>query len=410
MADINVFELTNKELHKSEKPVAKMPKTAKKKSVKESFAKTRSAKRRRPFSIPANKLKLESLSHYLMEEEDGVESDVVADYTPNDDVVLVIDPEMDEVPDDLEQAEEQAEELIGDHVCKCSICGANYVTDAEITEDFEMEEETCPVCGEEGEQIVVGVITPTEELSDDDAEEIDDVDVEDEEGADEEEFSEEEFEDEDGTEEEFAEEEEDFGESVRRSRARTLRRKAESVRRPARRLAKRPARRTESTARRTKRVMPRKAYRPVTESKAVAFDEKTFNRMLTKFAKENYSNVKFVRISKGTVRGNRLTLEGTVTTTKGSKRAIKFISESFKQGKRMTLRFRESGPFTESVKSSAPTFIVDCFMRGSMIVPATLKYNFKAKENKNTYSVTGKVLSESVSAPKRTARPRRNRK
>ena len=31
-----------------------------------------------------------------MEEEDGVESDVVADYTPNDDVVLVIDPEMDD--------------------------------------------------------------------------------------------------------------------------------------------------------------------------------------------------------------------------------------------------------------------------------------------------------------------------
>lgn len=397
MADINVFELTNKELHKND---SKPAKKVSKKSVRESVK--RSAKRRRPFNIPANKLKLESLSHYLMEEEDGVESDVVADYTPNDDVVLVIDPEMDEVPDDLEQAEEQAEELVGDHVCKCSICGANYVTDAEITEDFETEDETCPVCGEEGQQIVVGVITPTEELSDEDEDDIDDVeDVEDEEEVD--------VEDEDGEEEiDFEDEEEvddsDFEESIRRSRARTMRRKAESVRR---RPARRPVRKLES-ARRPKRVSARKTYTPVTESRDIAFDEKTFNRMLTKFAKENYSNVKFVRISKGTVRGNRLTLEGTVTTTKGSKRSIKFISEGFKTGKRMTLRFRESGPFTESIRNTGATFIVECYMKGSMIVPATLKYSFKAKESRNTYSVTGKVLSESA-RPTRTARPRRRK-
>ena len=401
MADINVFELTNKELHKSDaKKTAKKPA---KKFVKESVR--CSAKRRRPFNIPANKLKLESLSNFLMlEDEEAAESDVVADYTPNDDVVLVIDPEMDEVPDDLEQAEEQAEELVGDHVCKCSICGANYVTDAEITEDFETEEETCPVCGETGEQIVVGVITPTEELSDEDEEEIDDVEVEDEteedSGEDEEEFDDE-FVDAEG------EDDEDFEESVRRSRARTLRRKAESVRR---RPARRSARRVESArrVRPVRKAMPRKAYTPVTESRDIAFDEKTFNRMLTKFAKENYSNVKFVRISKGTVRGNRMTLEGTVTTTKGSKRNIKFISEGFKTGKRMTLRFRESGPFTESIKNAGATFIVECYMKGSMIVPATLKYSFKAKESKNTYSVTGKVLSESA-RPTRTVRPRRRK-
>ena len=406
MADINVFELTNKELHKSDdKKTAKKPA---KKFVKESVK--RSAKRRRPFNIPANKLKLESLSNFLMlEDEEAAESDVVADYTPNDDVVLVIDPEMDEVPDDLEQAEEQADELVGDHVCKCSICGANYVTDAEITEDFETEEETCPVCGETGEQIVVGVITPTEELSDEDEEEIDDVEVEDE-------TEEDAGEDEEAFDDEFVdveeEDDEDFEESVRRSRARTLRRKAESVRR---RPARRPARRVESArrVRPVKKAMPRKAYAPVTESRDIAFDEKTFNRMLTKFAKENYSNVKFVRISKGTVRGNRMTLEGTVTTTKGSKRNIKFISEGFKTGKRMTLRFRESGPFTESIKNAGATFIVECYMNGSMIVPATLKYSFKARESKNTYSVTGKVLSESANRtarPTRTARPRRNRK
>ena len=367
-ADLNVFELTNMELHKTEA----------KKSVKESVSRTSKKATKKAFNIPVNKLKFESLSHYLSEDadEEETELDVTADYTPDDDVVLVIDPEMDEVPEDVEEAEEQAEDIIGDHICKCAICGANYITDAEISEDLEMEEETCPVCGETGEQIVVGVITPTEELSAEDEEDIEgteDIDIEDEE----------EIETADGEEEEFDEfeEEDDFEESVKRSRARTLRRKAESVRK----IAKRP------TSRKLK------------ESKSVDFDEATFNRMLTRFAKENYENVRFVRISEGTVRGNRLTLSGTVTTTKGSNKTIKFVAENFIPAKRMTIKFKESGAFTESVKNPGFTFVVECVMKDSVIIPAALSYNFKAKneslKDRGIYSVTGKVLSESVRRP-----------
>ena len=411
MADINVFELTNKELHKTEDT----KKTAPKKSVKESVMKKASKKARKPFRIPANKLKLESLSWYNLHEDTEEAEEVTADYTPNDDVVLVIDPEMDEVPEDLEAAEEQAEDLIGDHICKCSICGANYVTDAEITEDMEMEEEECPVCGETGEQIVVGVITPTEELSAED-----EVEVEDSEELDGEEEAEDEIEvtDEDGDEEDidfdFEEEDEneddDFEESVKRSRARTLRRKAESVRRN--RVASRRAK-VESARKPMRKPMAKRPVTAVTESTDVDFDEATLNRMLTRFAKENYENVKFVRVSKGTVRGNRLTLEGTVTTSKGSKRPIKLVSENFKIGKRMTISFKEYGPFTESVQNSKPAFVFECVMSGSKIVPCALKYNFKAKDSRKnslkhesvaTYSVTGKVLSESIRRPARNSK------
>ena len=173
-------------------------------------------------------------------------------------------------------------------------------------------------------------------------------------------------------------------------------------------------RKAESVARKpvTKRPMPKKAV-----SEGMDFDEKTLSRMLTTFAKENYSNVKFVKVSKGTVRGKRLTLEGTVTTTKGSKRPIKFVCENFVPAQRMSLKFREIGPFTESVKGQKVTFIVECVKKGNTIVPATLKYNFKAKnagmkESRATYSVTGRVLSESVRRPakkptERKPRPRR---
>ena len=356
MATLNVFELTNQELRKS------ADEETKKKAVKESVSRKSSKK---PFSIPVNKIKLESLKRFL--EDADEDSEVVSDYTPEDEVVLVIDPDMDEVPEDVEEAEEVAEDLIGSHVCKCAICGANYVTDEDLSEDMEVVDDTCPVCGETGDQIVVGVITPTEELSDEDKEDIEDIDIEAEEetGDGEEDFEVEETEE---------EEDEDFEESVKRSRMRTMRRKAESVRK--------------------KPLAVKKAM-----SEAPQFDEVTFNRMLTTFAKENYSNVKFVKISKGTIRGSKLTLEGVVTTTKGSKRRIKFVCENFKKSSRMSLKFKEFGPFTESVKNIGATFIVECVSRKDTIIPVSLRYSFKtmsAGMNESLYSVTGKVLRESV--------------
>lgn len=356
MATLNVFELTNQELRKS------ADEETKKKAVKESVSRKSSKK---PFSIPVDKIKLESLKRFL--EDADEDSEVVSDYTPEDEVVLVIDPDMDEVPEDVEEAEEVAEDLIGNHVCKCAICGANYVTDEDLSEDMEVVDDTCPVCGETGDQIVVGVITPTEELSDEDKEDIEDIDIEAEEETGD---GEEDFEVEDTEEEE----DEDFEESVKRSRMRTMRRKAESVRK--------------------KPLAVKKAM-----SEAPQFDEVTFNRMLTTFAKENYSNVKFVKISKGTIRGSKLTLEGVVTTTKGSKRRIKFVCENFKKGSRMSLKFKEFGPFTESVKNSGATFIVECISRKDTIIPVSLRYSFKTKNagmNESIYSVTGKVLRESV--------------
>lgn len=379
MADLNVFQMTNMELHKTDaktasNPVAKKPAT--KKTVKESVKRMRKTSRK-PFAIPAKKIQFESLKRFLEGDIEDTELDVTADYTPEDDVVLVIDPDMDEVPEDTEEAIDAAEDLVGQHVCKCAICGANYVTDTEINEEVEIEDQECPVCGETGDQIVVGVITPTEELSDEDAEDIDDVEIEETETEDDGEVEE--------TEEEF-EEDDDFEESVKRSRMRTMRRRAESVRRSA------------TPNRVGKKVMPRKS---VSESKDYSFDEVTFNRMLTRFAKENYSNIKSVRIAKGTVRGNKMTLEGLVTTTLGSKRTIKFVCENFKPSARMSIKFKEIGPFTESVKNEGATFVVECVLKGTKIIPAALKYSFKAKnagikESKGLYSVTGKVLSENA--------------
>ena len=127
------------------------------------------------------------------------------------------------------------------------------------------------------------------------------------------------------------------------------------------------------------------------------FNEVTFNRMLTKFAKENYSNVKFVNISKGSVRNGKLTLEGTVTSTRCSKQPIKFVSEGFKASSKMSLKFKEYGPFTnEAIDNKRPSFILNCVLTPkNSIEPVALKYSYKVKERHDVYSVSGSVLKES---------------
>ena len=135
--------------------------------------------------ISVSKIKLES--RRIFEEEDFDELDrqfaVDPEDSEKDEVVLVIDPE---IPADEEVPEDAAEEMIGDLVYKCPVCGANYVCDcdAEKNESLEVDENgvpvECPVCGDDADQILIGEIAPVdnageetemEPISPDDAEE-----------------------------------------------------------------------------------------------------------------------------------------------------------------------------------------------------------------------------------------------
>lgn len=405
MATLNVFELTNEELNKSKKTTAEESvKKSSKKAIKES-AKRISKKSKKveklAKKIPYNKIKLESL-RFVMEAE---ENDEIIDYTPEEDVVLVIDPEMEETPATEEEAEEAAEELVGDLVCKCAICGANYICDCDelTTEDLESEDAECPICGETGEQIIIGEITPTEEVADDEAEEDDeaeDDDVEEVEVVDDaevvddfadDEFEEDEFEDDEFVGAEEEDEDDEFGESISRAKNRTaLRREAAARRRSAKMEAKKPM---------AKKSMTRMPKRPVTEKKTLNLDEVTLNRMLTKFAKENYDNVRFVKVTNGKYQGSKLTLEATVLTKKGSKQRTKFVCENFKLGKVINAKFTETGVFTEG-KSNRPAFIVDFKTLKNVVTPVSLRYSYKVTENKNKYLVSGKVMNESFKRTK----------
>lgn len=394
MATLNVFELTNEELNKARTMKESKSKTSKSKKTSKVVRESKKIGKYRKVErltkkIPANKLQLESLRFV----EEAELNDEIIDYTPEEDVVLVIDPEMDETPETEEEAEEAAEELIGDYVCKCAICGANYICDhSEINEDLESEEGECPVCGETGEQIVVGEITPAEDVVDDveDDEDVDDIEDEEVPDADEidddadDEFVDDfddEFEDEVPEEDEEEDVVDEYEESISRAKRRTNLRRESAMR-------KRMTRPVES------RTLPKKS-RKVTESKTYNLDEVTLNRMLTKFAKENYDNVRFVKITNGKCQGSRLTLEGTIVTKNNSRRSTKFVCENFRPSTTMSAKFTEIGAFTENAISRGPAFTIDFRTRNNTITPVALKYSYKVKENRNKFLVSGKVMNES---------------
>lgn len=369
--EVNVFEMTNMALKNlynkdtvKESVSRRTKKTLKKESVK------------RVPKFDTSRIRVESLKFMKEADSDDFE------FTPEDDVVVVIDPEMEEVPTNEEDAAAAAEELVGDTICKCSVCGANYVCDCAdtIEEDVDGETETvvadgvCPVCGEDGAQIVVGEIVPATDADVDTDTDVD-TDVDDE-------FDDTEDFDVDVEEEEDIDVDEGCKpkskkESTRRAISRgrkesMLRNK--SVKRPMRKES------NKSYALNRRKVMERKAISKRPGTKSIMFDESALNRLFNTFAKENYSNIRNVRFTKGSIRGNKLTVEGVVTTVRGSKRPVKLVSENYKklQGK---IQFKEVGPFTESVKmpSNRATFVVEYVKRGNAIKPVSMKYSFRAK-------------------------------
>jgi len=396
--EINVFEMTNTALKSLYTESAKPTK-----SVKESVKRKKATKKEAVKRIPkfaSSKIRIESLS--FMKEADEEEFT----FEPEDEVVVVIDPEMEEVPATEEEAQEAAEELVGCDICKCSICGANYACDCEetIEEDVDGEVQTvvvdgvCPVCGEEGTQIVVGEIVPVdgevdeeefvddEEIVDDDDEvEVTDDEFEfDDEGEIEEESYDKSKKREACNKKEGCDEEDDKKaqrkEAVRRTvKSASMKAKRENARQTMRRPAKRV---TEKKAMRRpmNRRVAEKTSRPVREFK---LDEVKLSRLFTKFAKENYSNVASVRFTKGNLRNGKLTLEGVVRTAKGSKRTIKLVAENYKKTDKR-IRFVEYGPFTESVKTNGKSFVVECAYKAGVVTPMSLRYNFKAVDMTET--------------------------
>ena len=174
-----------------------------------------------------------------------------------------------------------------------------------------------------------------------------------------------------------------------------MNRRVESRKRPMGRSTRRPIRPTRTLENRRalnrRRVEYRKSVRPST---SMRLEEKSFNRLLTKFVTENYKNIESMEVSKARLSKGTLTLECVLNKKDESKVNANIVIENFKfrngYGRFTCDVDKAFSPKTESTTKN--TFVVECKKLGSVVKCTGFRYNFVTESKSGTYRVSGKCM------------------
>lgn len=145
----------------------------------------------------------------------------------------------------------------------------------------------------------------------------------------------------------------------------------------------------------TKRGQVSKLYIESVDVKtdSISFKDRAFNILLNKFVRENYKNIKSIRIDEGRCEAGELVFEGVVNTFKGSTHPITFktVKFAYTEGV-LKLRMTESGVFTESaeIKEGRVPFVLECAARNGYIVPRVLKCKYNVRESGKLFECFGR--------------------
>lgn len=124
----------------------------------------------------------------------------------------------------------------------------------------------------------------------------------------------------------------------------------------------------------------------------LVLDDKRFESLMNQVISENYKNDPKFKINRCSVKEGKLRIQYTVTEGKSSKKGL-MIAEGFdKKSRKMTLKFKDKGAFTESF-SRTPSFVIECVKIKNAVIPTSVKYNYKVKVNESLYRVKGYVKS-----------------
>lgn len=396
--------------------------------------------------IPVKNLKVESRRIFEETDYDELGQEFAAEPTEEnpDEIVLVIDPELDANEDVPENA---ANDMVGDLVYKCPICGSNYVCDcdAALGEGIEVDENgipiECPICGDDAEQILVGEIGPAEGAGEEtDPEMLDADDVEDEEIPEDEE--EESFDE--GSEDEEVVEEESLTELFGKKKSTKTYDILTTTNTPKgykswyshKGLSEKEAERVIKELKKehegedisfTKFPHKEESFREGLEDEEVVedlpaeesaleleipeetpsatptadvvvnnstvtllLDDTKFESLMTKMIRENYKGNSAFKITKCSVREGKLRLEYFVREGRKVTKGV-LVGEGFdKTSRKMTIKFTDKGAFTESF-AKTPSFVVECVRIRNAVTPLSLNYDYKVRVNESLYRVSGKV-------------------
>lgn len=329
-------------------------------------------------------LRVESRKFFEENDIDDLEKDfAVPEDEKSDEVVLVIDPEL---PSDEEVPEEAAEEMVGDKVYKCPVCGSNYVCDCDkdgMVEGIEVDEDgaplECPICGDDADQILIGEIAPAEEAP---GEEVDPEPEkpEEDEGEEEEEIPEEEVPE---------DAEDDLGESLTEDLDEVPEEVPEEER-PAEDPEDMMVLDTDSAEVEEEEEKPAPEVVVTDSEVTLVLDDAKLESMMNKMIKENYKGNSSFKVTKVSCRGKNLKIEYMVRNGKKTSKGL-LVGEGFnKESRLMKVAFRDKGVFTESF-AKTPSIIFEFAKIGNKVIPTKMKYDFKVKVNESLYRVAGKV-------------------
>lgn len=329
--------------------------------------------------IPVKKLKVESLK-ILEDAENFDEIDAQFAVDPEesgeDEVVLVIDPEL---PSDEEAPEDAAQDMIGDSVYKCSVCGSNYVCDcnAEKNESIEVDENgepvECPICGDDAEQILIGEIAPAEDAPGEEVTETDPVDAG--EVEDEEEIVDDDIIGESLTEDVDVIDTDDIIDEV-----------------PACEGEECDLVLDTDEADKKETDIPAVVANAEVVNVDLSLDEVRLESMMNQMIKENYKRNPSFKVTKLTAQGPRLKIEYVIREGKKSSKGT-MIAEGFSfEARKLSLKAKDKGAFTESF-TKKPAFIIECVRIRNKIIPTAVKYDFTKRVNESLYRVKGDVNS-----------------
>lgn len=397
--------------------------------------------------ISYKKFKVESRRIFTESDLDELEPqfNVDPESENEDEVVLVIDPEVDE---NEEVPEDAAQEMIGDSVYKCPVCGSNYVCDCEhaVEEGIDVDEDgvptACPICGEDADQILIGEIAPAEDAPGESA----DLDpVTPDEGEEEEDVAEEslrcnvteespldrvrKIQDKNSnyeyvkntygnSDKVYTFTDRDFyvyteeGETVE-DLEKEYNVKIKELGPGQYKISGKfndlvdlyngnyeevanaidlSDEKLESSCLSSRKLLLRT---PACDTDLM-FDDARFESMMAQMIKENYKGTPQFKTNKVSLRGNRFKIEYVVREGRKVTRGT-MIGEGFDKTKRISkVSFRDRGAFTESY-TKRPSFIVEFLKVQSHVIPSKISYNYKVKVNESLYLVSGKVNSRKTS-------------
>lgn len=277
----------------------------------------------------------------------GIKEDEDIDlvFTPDEEATQDEEEVLDVVDGELETGENgENKSYVGRYVAICPVCAEPFFCNEEATIIEGMAHDVCPVCQEEIDAQVIGIVSPLEEEEEEEAQ--DDEIPEDGEPKSEDEDEVPESEDEDEV-----PEEDPVDESVN----------------------------NEPKTPEDNKATCEKCGKTSCECKddakfSLEFDESAMNTLLQAFIEENYPKFKSIKVERVVRKNSQLVVEAVATSCSGKSRAFNFIAEDFKLGRHMKMEMS-----CEELNAPAKSICIEARLKSGAIIPESMSYDYVTK-------------------------------